>query len=204
MKSQKDVRNALLRAWPAIVRECRQVLGSEQHYQAVVYYCLRTTGRVPVKQLGMNVKIGIYKPKTAYWRKRARGRHEDYRGHCEPIPDVAIFAPGVGGDWRRRRFDETLKLLIGAVEIKASERDKNRLQKGEIIQDIEKVAAHKHEKIHRHKVGFYAAVMVIDTAPETIEQMTPRGRDKVARSAKQNGVDFFYVSNSASLSPASR
>jgi len=204
MKSQKDARDALLRAWPTIVRECRQVLGSEQHYQAVVYHCLRTAGRVPLRQLGMNVKIGIYSPKAPLFRRRAKQRHEDYQGHFEPIPDVVFFPSVIEGDWRRRRFEETLKQMIGAVEIKASERDKNRLQKGEVIHDIEKLAAHKHEKKHRHNAGFYAAVMVIDTAPETAEQMTPTGRDKVVRSAKENGVDFFYVSNSLSFSPVSR
>ena len=49
----------LLKAWPAIVDECRAVWGSELHYQAMIYHALRTAGRVPREQLGMNVKIMI-------------------------------------------------------------------------------------------------------------------------------------------------
>ncbi|MGI9280021.1 MAG: hypothetical protein ACR2PX_10390 [Endozoicomonas sp.] len=57
-----DAKDALLRAWPMIQEECLQVLGSELHYQAMLYHCLRTAGAVPIDQLGMNVKIWISNP----------------------------------------------------------------------------------------------------------------------------------------------
>jgi len=56
-----EVRQLLLKAWPAIVEECRAVLGGELHYQAVVYHCLRQAG-CPRTQLGMNVKQWIVGP----------------------------------------------------------------------------------------------------------------------------------------------
>jgi predicted adenine nucleotide alpha hydrolase (AANH) superfamily ATPase len=201
MKSQKDARTALIRAWPAIVRECRQVLGSEQHYQAVVYHCLRTAGRVPVKQLGINVKMGLYSPRTAYWRKRADSRHEDYRGHCEPIPDVALFAPEIAGDWRRRKYLETLRYILCAVEIKASERDGYHLRAAEIIEDIRKLDAHRRERKYRHKRGFHAAVMVIDTARDASERMTAAHRAEVRSEARAAGVQFYYLSETLAIPP---
>jgi hypothetical protein len=194
MKTQTDAQRALHRAWPTIVRECRQVLGSEQHYQAVVYHCLRTAGRTPVKQLGMNVKMWIERPRAKFFRLLDVRKHEDYRGGFEPIPDVILFAPAIQGDWRRRQCEETLKQMIGAIEIKASERDQNRLQKGEIIRDIEKLAAHREEKKHRHHRGFYAAMMVIDTAPDEKERVTAAGLEKIMFAASAADVEFFYLS----------
>lgn len=57
--TQADALSALRRAWSPFVAECRSVLGSELHYQALLYHCLRTYGGVPSQQLGMNVKIWI-------------------------------------------------------------------------------------------------------------------------------------------------
>lgn len=178
------------------------MLGSELHYQAVVYHCLRTAGRVPIGQLGMNVKMGLYSPKTAYWRKRADSRHKDYQGHCEPIPDVAIFAPDIGGDWRRRRYLETLRHILCAVEIKASERDGYHLRPAEIIEDIRKLAAHRRERKYRHGRGFHAVVMVIDTAPEADEQMTAEHRREIRAAARTAGVQFLYASRQLSVPEA--
>ena len=199
MRTQKDAKAALVRAWPEIVRQCRQVLGSELHYQAVVYHCLRTVGRVPIAQLGMNVKMGLYSPKTAYWRKRADSRHEDYRGHCEPIPDVALFAPEIGGDWRRRKYLETLRHILCAVELKASERDGYHLRPAEIIEDIKKLASHRRERKYRHGRGFHAAVMVIDTTDKPDEQMTAGHRREIRTAARAARVQFFYVSRQHSV-----
>jgi predicted adenine nucleotide alpha hydrolase (AANH) superfamily ATPase len=194
MKTQKDVRAALLRAWPTIVDECRQVLGSEQHYQAMVYHCLRKAGRVPIQQLGMNVKMGIYSPKTAYFRRCADKRHEDYQGHCEPIPDVAFFSEKIEGDWRRRQSIQTLRHVLGAIEIKASERKGYHLRPAEIISDIEKLAAHCKERKYRYKRRFFAAVMVLDTAPEEAERMTPAHLKEIRRVAREKKVALFYTS----------
>ena len=199
MKTQSDAQRALHRAWPLIVRECRQVLGSEQHYQAVVYHCLRTAGRVPIKQLGMNVKMWIEKPRAKLFRILDIRKHEDYRGGFEPIPDVVFFGPTIQGDWRRRMCEETLKGMIGAIEIKASERDKNRLRKGEIFRDIEKLAAHREEKKHRHHRGFYAAMMVIDTAPEEKERVTASSLEAITAAAASATVEFFYLSKGRAI-----
>ena len=92
----------LARAWPLIVDECRAVLGSELHYQAVIYHCLRTTG-VPRTQVGMNVKQWITDPVTPLFQQLDARKHELYRGGFEPIPDIVLFNPilavtGAGGD----------------------------------------------------------------------------------------------------------
>jgi hypothetical protein len=201
MKSQKDAKAALLRAWPSIVRECRTVLGSEQHYQAVVYHCLRAAGRVPRLQLGMNVKMWLDRPKAKLFRLLDRRKHEDYRGGFEPIPDVVFFDVGIKGDWRRRRNAETLRHMLGAVEIKASERDGYHLRPAEVIRDIEKLAAHREERKYRHKSGFYAAVMVIDTAPDPDERMTKDHVEEISLAARKNGVEFFYLSKRKVVRP---
>lgn len=57
METIKEASLKLLSAWPHIITECRQALGSELYYQAVVYHCLRAHGHVPIGQLGMNVKM---------------------------------------------------------------------------------------------------------------------------------------------------
>ena len=59
MQTRDDALGALQRAWPPFVAECRSVLGSELHYQALLYHCLRAHGSVPSRQLGMNVKMWI-------------------------------------------------------------------------------------------------------------------------------------------------
>ena len=56
-ETQTDALGVLMRAWPHFVAECRSVLGSELHYQAVLYHCLRVHGHGLPEQLGMNVKI---------------------------------------------------------------------------------------------------------------------------------------------------
>ena len=78
-----------------MVAECRRVLGSELHYQAVIYYCLRLHGEVPLEQLGMNVKIWIDNPVSELFRKLDLKKHEDYRGSFEPIPDVCLVSTHV-------------------------------------------------------------------------------------------------------------
>ena len=106
---------ALARAWPLIVEECRgAVLGSELHYQAVIYHCLRVTG-VPRSQVGMNVKQWITDPVTPLFRQLDARKHELYRGGFEPIPDIVSFKPEIGSDWRRRRREVTLKHMLLAV-----------------------------------------------------------------------------------------
>ncbi|CAA9464383.1 MAG: hypothetical protein AVDCRST_MAG25-1324 [uncultured Rubrobacteraceae bacterium] len=185
----------LARAWPFIVAECRRVLGSELHYQAVVYYCLRLHGEVPLEQLGMNVKMWIDNPVSELFRQLDLKKHEHYRGGFEPIPDVCLFSTRVEGDWRRRKRKETLETLLLAIEIKASERANSRLGPGEIIRDIMKVAAHREEAEARGS-SFSPVVMVIDTAPEHSEQMTFYGLRESEARAREVPVGFLYVSPS--------
>jgi hypothetical protein len=69
-----------------MVDECRTVLGSELHYQAIVYHCLRSAGRVPLTQLGMNVKQFVRKPTTRLFKIKGKSKHPDYRGDSKPFP----------------------------------------------------------------------------------------------------------------------
>ena len=207
MRTITTAKEALVRAWPVIVEECRAVLGSELHYQAIVYHCLRSAGGVPRTQLGMNVKQNVSKPKTKLFKMKDKLKHPDYRGGFETIPDVVIFKPHIEGDWRRRNCINTLKHSLLVIEIKASERAEGRLTTGEILKDIEKIAAHREEVLH---LGgkFLPVVMVIDTAPETSERMFERSREAAARAAREQGVLFFYMSRSHAIpsigSPANR
>lgn len=203
MHTSEDAIQRLVRSWPFIVAECRRVLGSELHYQAVVYHCLRLHGEVPLDQLGMNVKMWIDNPVSELFRKFDLKKHEDFRGGFEPIPDVCLFSPRVNSDWRRKR-KETLEALLLAVEIKASERANSRLGPGEIIKDITKLAAHREEAEARG-ASFYPAVMIIDTARELFERMTSYGLGMSEARARELSVGFLYVSPSDeinTLSPA--
>ena len=87
MQTPADALDALKRAWPRFVGECRSVLGSELHYQALLYHCLRTHGEVPSRQLGMNVKMWITDVVSDLFRKLDEKKHPDYRGGFEPIPE---------------------------------------------------------------------------------------------------------------------
>jgi hypothetical protein len=197
-RSRVDAKAVLHRAWPVIVRECRGALGSEQYYQAMVYHCLRTAGGIPLAQFGMNVKIWIDRPVSKFFRELDQRKNEDFRGGFEPIPDVVIFSPGIRGDWRRRNNEATLRYMIGAIEIKVSERAGSRLRPGEVKKDIEKLAALRQEKKHRWKKGIYSAVMVVDTA-EPEERMTEKNVEEVKRAAAKKRVAFFYLSRDVSI-----
>jgi hypothetical protein len=180
------------RAWPLIVEECRSVLGGEQHYQAMVYYCLRQVG-APLAQVGMNVKQWIANCVSPGFQQRDLRKHPDYRGGFEPIPDVAIFSPGIRRDWRRRNFEATLRHMLMAIEVKASERAQGRLSAREVIDDMEKLAAHKTEVEHLGG-GMTVAMMVIDTAPLPRERVTAESRAAIAEAAQGLAVRLYYLS----------
>lgn len=192
MDNPRESVELLLRAWPFIIRECRATLGSELYYQAVIYHNLRQAG-VPLLQMGMNVKMKIDEPVSKLFQKLDLKKHEDFRGGFEPIPDVALFSPSVSADWRRRKNAVTLCSLLLDIEVKASERANNRLLPGEVIGDIEKLAAHRDEV--KHLGGdFYPVMMVIDTAPLPKEQMTKYSFDLARQSADKLSVGFLYLS----------
>ena len=144
IETRNDALEAFQRAWPPFVTECRSVLGSELHYLALLFHCLRAYGQVPSRQLGMNVKIWITDVVSDLFRELDVRKAEGFRGDFEPIPDLVIFGSGIDGDWRRRNRENTLRQMLMAIEVKASERHLGRLRKGEIVDDILKLEAHWH------------------------------------------------------------
>ncbi|MBO9539719.1 hypothetical protein J7643_03905 [bacterium] len=200
MKTPKDALTALKRALPVIATECCAVLGSEQHYQAMVYHALRVHGQVPLEQLGMNVKIWIPRPKTTLFRQLDRRKAEGYRGGFEPIPDVVIFAEGIEADWRRRNRDNTLRQMLLALESKASERDKGRLSPGEVLKDLRKLHALGQEIAHRAPASIpQLAMLVIDSARDANERMTESALDLVRGEAQDLDIALFYVAAPSEL-----
>ena len=189
----KSAKQALLLAWPTIKKECLSVLGSELHYQAMIYHCLRNNGDVPTSQLGMNVKIWIDKPTTKLFKKLDKRKHQDYQGGYEPIPDIVIFRPEIKGDWRRRNRDNTLAKMLVAIEVKASERSESRLQPGEIVKDLEKLSAHKKE-VKNRGFNMFPVMMVVDSAPLEAERMTSHGIETFVNRARQLKVGVLYCS----------
>ena len=132
METQNQAKKILIQTWSFIKEECLSVLGSELHYQAMIYHCFRYYGKVPKNQIGMNVKMWIDNPVSTLFSELDKRKHEDYQGGFEPIPDVVLFSPGIQGDWRRRNEKNTLKHMLLAIEVKASERKSKRLRPGEI------------------------------------------------------------------------
>ncbi len=179
------------------------MLASELHYQAMVYYCLRKEGRVPLGQIGMNVKMWIDSPVSDLFKLLDRKKHIDFQGGFEPIPDVCLFSSSVDGDWRRRKRKKTLSSLLVAIEVKASERKNGRLRSGEVINDIKKLAAHRAEAEARGST-FLPIMMVIDTAPEKVEQMTASSLAASEAAAQENGVEFLYVSKDKTINTLGR
>ena len=195
IETRANALDALTRAWAPFVLECRSVLGSELHYQALLYHCLRAYGQIPSRQLGMNVKIWITNVVSEYFRMLDERKHPELRGGFEPIPDVVIFRPEINGDWRRRNREKTLRQMLMAIEVKASERKGSRLRAREIEDDIFKLEALRIEAHHRGS-DVLGAVVTIDTAPEVNERMTPEDRRLTEAAARERGVCHFYVSPS--------
>lgn len=193
MRSQAEALEALTRSWPRIVEECRGAWGSELHYQALIYHCLRSVGEVPSRQLGMNVKIWITDVLSELFRKLDLKKNEAFRGGFEPIPDFVIFSPEIDGDFRRRNRANTLHHMLLAAEIKASERFQGRLRPGEIVNDILKLYALREEARTRGS-DCVPAVIIVDTAPEEVERMRSYRLGKARDAASESGVCFFYLS----------
>lgn len=190
IKSAQDALDALDAAWPTICSECRLVLGSELHYQAMVYHALRKSG-VPLEQIGMNVKQWIPKIQSETFQRLALRKHEKYQEGYEPIPDIVIFSAAVGGDWRRRNFEITLSSMLVAIEIKASERAGKRLSRAEVLTDIRKLSAQQQEVQHRG-ANFHPIMMIIDTAPIAAERMAPQTIEEARAAARMHRVEWRY------------
>jgi len=193
VRDLKEAKLAVQKAWSSIKAEGLSVLGSELHYQAMIYHCLRVEGGIPSKQLGMNVKMWIDNPVSNLFQTLDKRKHKNFQGGFEPIPDVVIFNPSINGDWRRRNNEKTLINMLIAIEVKASEREKNRLQPSEIILDIQKLAAHREEVLARGSEVF-PLMLVIDSAPIKEERMTTGALEKSHTLALKLGVGFLYVS----------
>lgn len=190
--SPAETRSLLGAAWPAIVRECRAVLGGELHYQAVVYHCLRQAG-APAGQVGMNVKQWIAEPVTELFQARGRSGHRVNQGGFEPIPDIVLFDTAIGGNWQRRNFANTLRHMVAAIEVKASERANGRLSTREVARDIDKLCAHREEVAHLGG-SMYPVMMVIDVAPHERERMLPDVLKQCADRATRSGLGWLYAS----------
>jgi hypothetical protein len=147
----------------------------------------------------MNVKIWITDVVSDLFRELDVRKAEGFRGGFEPIPDVVIFGPGIDGDWRRRNRENTLRQMLMAIEVKASERHQGRLRSGEIVDDILKLEALRIEALHRKGSDMLPAVVTVDTAPEANERITSYSRHEVEVAARERGVCLFYVSPSEEM-----
>lgn len=194
--SHNDALSLIEDAYNNMVGECTAVLGSELHYQAMVYHSLRLSG-VPASQIGMNVKMWISDPITPLFQTLDLKKNCRFRGGFEPIPDVVIFSPAINGDWRRRNRRETLKHSLVAIEVKASERHKGRLRQKEIICDIEKLSAHRDEAIYRG-AGFAPVILIVDSAPDLIERMTRNSLECCITRAEKEDVGIIYIATDTS------
>ncbi len=195
----EEARNTIYWSFPKIVEECRAILGSELHYQAVIYHCLRTFGKIPIEQIGMNVKIGISNPVTQLFKDKQFSKAEGYQAGFEPIPDICIFSTELKADWRRRNNENTLKETLYALEIKASERKNNRLTAGEIKNDIDKLQAQFEETFFRYKKEIGKGVLIVDTAPKLEERIKEKALNEVEEYAKLKNVDFWYFSHDKAI-----
>lgn len=191
IETPDDALAVLQDAWPAIVDECRAVLGGELHYQAVIYHVLRMAG-VPRDQIGMNVKQWIENPVSDLFKSLALKKHENFQRGFEPTPDVVIFDRNIKADWRRRNHNATLKHMLLAIEIKASERANGRLSAKEIVGDIQKLSANKSESAAKG-AKCEGAMIVLDTAPRLKERMTATAVNLCKDSACFHRVNLFYA-----------
>jgi hypothetical protein len=146
----------------------------------------------------MNVKQWITDPVSPLFQTWDVRKDERYRGGFEPIPDVVLFAPGIQGDWRRRNFEASLRHMLVAIEVKASERAAGRLGVREITRDIDKLAAHRGETEHRG-CTMHPVMMVIDTAPLPSERMAEAAIKAASHAAADHRVSFFYASPTESI-----
>ena len=193
MKTIEEAIAALRNAWPLITSECLSVLGSELHYQAMIYHALRISGNVPANQIGMNVKMWIENPISELFKELDVRKNKNYQGGFEPIPDVVIFKPSIDSDWRRRNRQNTLRNMFIAVEIKASERAKSRLSAAEIELDIRKLSAHREEVLNMGS-SMLPVMLIIDSAPSERERMTSSALQQSYALAKNLNVAFMYAS----------
>ncbi|HIE45844.1 MAG TPA: hypothetical protein EYP87_06745 [Flavobacteriaceae bacterium] len=189
-QARKSINNSI----DKITEECKSVLGSELHYQAIIYHCLRQYGNVPISQIGMNVKITFLNPKTKFLKDGMKKKKPEYQEGKEIIPDITIFSTNIKSDFRRRNSKNTLKETLYSLEVKASERKNGRLRPKEIKTDILKLKAQYTETNLKHGIEIGIGMLVIDTAPKSNEKITKKTLNEIVSFAKENGVDLWYCS----------
>ena len=194
MDSIDDTKKIMVKVWPHISRECQKVLASELHYQAMIYRCFREYGKVPAKQIGMNVKIRVMNPRVNEFVIRDSKKHEDYQGGYEPIPDIVLFSREINGNFQRRNRKNTLAQMLMAIEVKASEKEDSRIRPKEIEDDLKKLDAFREEAAIRHS-RFIPTMIVLDTAHEEEERMIPQSVDRIFSKAEELGIGLFYLSH---------
>lgn len=83
-----------------------------------------------------------------------------------------------------------------AIEVKASERANSRLSAREISGDLQKLAAHREEVVHRGS-DFMPVMMIVDVAALETERMTTSDLAKCRELARRLGVALLHVSQTA-------
>jgi hypothetical protein len=193
IQEPEEAKRAISKCYDEIIKECRLILASELHYQAMIYHHLRHSGMVPFNQIGMNVKTTITEVQNDFFHQRILLKNENYQSSgLEIIPDITFFSEKINYDWRRRNFENTFKETIYSLEIKASERHKSRLRQLEIKTDIQKLVAQRQEtqKLFGKKIG--VGVFVVDVAPDSNERMKEPTLNYIIEFAKLNEVDLWY------------
>jgi hypothetical protein len=142
----------------------------------------------------MNVKIWVDNPITTLFQELDKRKHPNFQGGYEPIPDIVLFSPEIEGDFRRRNRENTLRHMLMAIEVKASERENARLRPGEIIRDLEKLKAFQNEASRRRSY-FVPTMIIVDTAPEENEKMLASSLEEVAYHAEKLNVGLFYLNS---------
>jgi hypothetical protein len=193
LNNVEQAKIAISNSYDKIVSDCRKVLGSELHYQAMIYHVLRIEGLVSVEQIGMNVKTTIKHVKTQFLKDRIAKKNINYQSDgIEIIPDISIYHKSINADWRRRNFENTLKHTLYSLEIKASERQNGRLTFSEIKEDVLKLKAQFDETKLKHGIEIGLGMMIIDVAPTDEERMKLKTLEEVINLTKEHDVDLWY------------
>lgn len=200
IESKQICQNTISKCFGNIIHECRSVLGSELHYQAMVYHLLRQVGEVPLNQLGMNVKITIPNVSSPFLKERILKKKKNYQSFgIEIIPDISFFRSELNADWRRRNHINTFKETLYSLEIKASERHKGRISYPEIETDLLKLKAQAEETELQHDRKIGIGMMIIDVAPKLEERITDNSLTKIKAFSKLHSIDLWYFSQVGQL-----
>lgn len=200
IQNKQDCQNILSKCFGNIIHECRLVLGSELHYQAMVYHLLRKVGEVPLNQLGMNVKTTISNVSSPFLKQRILKKNKKYQSFgIEIIPDISFFRTDINGDWRRRNHINTFKETLYSLEIKASERANGRIAYSEIETDLLKLKAQAEETERQHNRKIGAGLMIIDVAPKLEERITVNSLNRIKVLSELHAIDVWYFSQDQQL-----